>query len=213
MPLQVFRATVERNLDWHSQLAAILESAGHLSQGHYREPLQCRLQDSRLPLDGFYDLLITSPPYGDNQSTVPYGQSSYLPLQWIDLADIDKDVDTGFLSSTNEIDRRSLGGTKLLGDEMVLNEELLGRSLSLRRIAKGLANEPPDRRKRVLYFVRDLDLSLHQMVAALRVNAYLFMTVGNHRVGGLQVPLDEILSELLFGLNVVPVASASRRIP
>ena len=29
------------------------------------------------------DLVITSPPYGDNQTTVTYGQYSTLPMYWI----------------------------------------------------------------------------------------------------------------------------------
>src|SRR5208283_3432339 len=54
------------------------------------------------------DLLVTSPPYGDNRTTVPYGQHSYLPLQWIDLSDIVAGLDNSCLSTTHEIDRRSL---------------------------------------------------------------------------------------------------------
>lgn len=36
-----------------------------------------------------FDLLVSSPPYGDNHTTVTYGQTSYLPLQWIDPKDLD----------------------------------------------------------------------------------------------------------------------------
>ena len=36
-----------------------------------------------------FGLLVSSPPYGDNHTTVTYGQTSYLPLQWIDPKDID----------------------------------------------------------------------------------------------------------------------------
>ena len=64
------------------------------------------------PVQGGHDLLVTSPPYGDNPSTVPYGQYSYLPLQWIDLDDIHEDIDSSYLRSTHEIDTRSLGGSK-----------------------------------------------------------------------------------------------------
>ena len=42
--------------------------------------------------DSLYDLLVTSPPYGDNRTTVPYGQHAFLPLQWVELSDIGKDI-------------------------------------------------------------------------------------------------------------------------
>ncbi len=58
-----------------------------------------------------YDLLISSPPYGDNATTVTYGQFSYLPLQWIDLDDINESVDKELLNLQNKIDSSSLGGS------------------------------------------------------------------------------------------------------
>jgi len=42
--------------------------------------------------DAKCDLVVTSPPYGDNQTTVPYGQAAWLPLQWIDIEDIDSSI-------------------------------------------------------------------------------------------------------------------------
>ncbi|MTV66983.1 modification methylase, partial [Streptococcus pneumoniae] len=38
--------------------------------------------------DGTIDLICTSPPYGDNSTTVTYGQYSMLPLFWIDRTDL-----------------------------------------------------------------------------------------------------------------------------
>lgn len=35
-----------------------------------------------------FDLMITSPPYGDSRTTVAYGQFSRLSLQWLDLENI-----------------------------------------------------------------------------------------------------------------------------
>ncbi|WP_445945868.1 hypothetical protein [Shewanella sp.] len=51
-----------------------------------------------------FDLLISSPPYGDNSTTVTYGQFSYLPLQWIDLSDINEKIDPSILSSEESPD-------------------------------------------------------------------------------------------------------------
>lgn len=58
---------------------------------------------------GKFELLVTSPPYGDNGTTVPYGQYSFLPLQWIDRKDISVKLKSDYLRTAQEIDRRSLG--------------------------------------------------------------------------------------------------------
>src|SRR5699024_9915580 len=41
--------------------------------------------------EGTFDLVVTSPPYGDSKTTVAYGQFSRLSLQWLDL-EIDEDT-------------------------------------------------------------------------------------------------------------------------
>ena len=41
--------------------------------------------------DNSFDLLITSPPYGDSRTTVAYGQFSRLSLQWLDFHEIGED--------------------------------------------------------------------------------------------------------------------------
>ena len=77
------------------------------TNGYYRGDITVRLGDSAKlkPAQDIHDLLVTSPPYGDNTSTVPYGQYSYLPLQWIDLHDIDEDANSR-LPSHDPRDRR-----------------------------------------------------------------------------------------------------------
>lgn len=59
--------------------------------------------------DSSIDLICTSPPYGDNHTTVTYGQYSILPLLWIDLDDLDY-FDKTLLEKFTAIDRMSIGG-------------------------------------------------------------------------------------------------------
>ena len=95
--------------------------------------------DARSPAarnGSLYDVVVTSPPYGNNATTVPYGQYSYLPLQWIDLADIGDDVNAEFLRTTHEIDRRSLGGSRRVPPESL--EGVLKASPALGRLLKRL---------------------------------------------------------------------------
>ncbi len=85
----VFTKAITRNVQHMKDEAACLNEAGHLNRGHYRMEIDVALGDSRQSVRPRQcDIILTSPPYGDGATTVPYGQYSYLPLQWIELADI-----------------------------------------------------------------------------------------------------------------------------
>lgn len=213
-PSRVFEEVVRRNLESLRGHYDVLKQHDLLNRGSYRGSVKIRLGDSAKSCpdrqDGF-DLLVTSPPYGDNGTTVPYGQHSFLPLQWVDLEDIGQGADAGWLSTTHEIDFRSLGGSKVRALEDAA--PLLEVSDSYRRISGALKNEPRDRMVRVAAFCRDLDRSLDPILATLKPNAYMMWTVGNRRVAGQSVPVDEILSELLRARGAVFVAKIQRTIP
>lgn len=213
-PLQTFEAVIRDISDRLREEAGTLREEGHLStNGYYRGDVTVRLCDSTASNSegGEHDLLVTSPPYGDNTSTVPYGQYSYLPLQWIDLEDIDEDADSDCLGTAYEIDRRSLGGRRRNAVRQV--EELAEISPSLKKTLCSLEELPPDRRSRVAAFVRDLDASLDTATTALRAKGYMIWTIGNRRIGGEPVPTDGILEELLSARDVQRVARVERKIP
>lgn len=214
-PIETFSDRLVEMMDRLAAEAIALKAAGHLSaNGWYRGEIMLSLGDSSASLprvEDRYDLLVTSPPYGDNTSTVPYGQYSYLPLQWIDLNDIDDRADSSYLSSTYEIDTRSLGGSRKNAVRDV--EHLLPHSPSLKNTLHRLAKLPVDRAGRVAAFCRDLDASLLPMMDSLRRNAYMVWTVGNRRVGRKPVPTDAILVELLAAKGGRLVTSIERKIP
>lgn len=214
-PILVFQSIVHTNLRRFSNYTDQLRKSGRLVRNRCNVKIDIRLMDSRQILDGSYDLLVTSPPYGDNRTTVPYGQSAYLPLQWIPLEDIAKNVDTDTLKSTYEIDKRSLGGV-LLSPHASLSksyQELLDRSPVLRDTIGRLADKPRDRASRTLSFIRDLDCTVRSCISALRKNAYSIITLGNRRVGGLEIPLHEILPQLMKTYGAHHVYTFERRIP
>jgi len=216
--VETFTSTLDQNLDDFLEFRNSLDKAGCLRRGRYIGKLHVHLQDSAvkilLPPDDAeqYDLLITSPPYGDNTSTVPYGQHSYLPLQWIDFKDIDANaVDKDWLRSTYEIDRRSLGGQKPRGLEKHI-DYMEQRSQSYSGTIKLLRERPRDRRSRVTAFLYDLDRAIDPIVQSLGKNAYLIWIVGNRHVGGIEIPTDSILVELLERREVKLVTRVTRRI-
>lgn len=207
----VFKKAINRNLDLLIAFSDLLKKKDLISRGRYKGNLNINFGDSRV--DGkreFFDLIITSPPYGDNVTTVPYGQFSYLPLQWIDLRDIGRGVSTTCLNTTHEIDTRSLGGIRRLSEETF--QALSNDSPTLKEILTSLTSEKRDRKNRVAAFFRDLRESLGPISNSLKSGGIMVWTLGNRRVGGIQIPLDKILRELLKNFGVTEIAALTRQI-
>lgn len=215
--IDVFREHFEcciEDLNWYSNLLA---EADKLSNRAYIGDVSLKLADSKenifTPTGSglFYDLLVTSPPYGDNKTTVTYGQHSYLPLQWIDLHDIHELATIDFLKSTSEIDSRGLGGKlkKLNSQEL---QNLFDLSASFRATYDKLQLKSPDKVKKVASFIYDLSLSIQNIHSALKMNAYQVWTIGNRNVGGIEIPNDKIITELIQAKGSVVIKKISREI-
>lgn len=215
-PIQVFQDLSVQNTDSFSEFRKKLRALNTVRNGRYQASTGVAHADTREKInklwDGVapFDLLMTSPPYGDNLTTVTYGQHSYLPLNWIDLTDIDDVVDVSALRTTHEIDRRSLGGRALTDDTAEL--DLFRASPALKRCADGLPSKPADGRARLLRFYVDFQMSLLTIVDQMRMNGYMIWTVGNRNIASKQVPTDVILRELMEALGCHVVTTLSRKI-
>jgi len=110
--LKTFASVSKKNIKNISDYIAVLSLKGYIKEGKYLKETEVIWGDTNKEIrtTKSFNLLVTSPPYGDNQTTVTYGQFSYLPLQWIPVQDIDNDIDLNYLENTQIIDTRSLGG-------------------------------------------------------------------------------------------------------
>jgi hypothetical protein len=208
----VFQEVVERNLGELRRFRSELTQRGQLSAGAYSGSIVVRYGDSRIGVGGKYDVLVTSPPYGDNATTVPYGQASYLPLAWIDFGDIAGNLPKDLLDATLRIDRRSLGGSLPRGSWRDYAASSIERSATLRECLDALEALPRDRPQRVATFIADLDATIDPIIGSIRPGAPMIWTVGNRRVGSLEVPLTTVLEELLVSRGCRSVARIQRRI-
>ncbi len=216
-PIQAFKDHFEdcvEDLNWYSDL---LIKAKKLSKGAYIGNVSLKLLDSKEEIytltgkNSFFDLLVTSPPYGDNKTTVTYGQHSYLPLQWIDLSDIHELATKDFLKTTSEIDTRGLGGKLKKLDVEKLNL-LFTQSPTFKITYNKLNAKSPDKLKKVVSFIYDLSLSIHNIHASLKTNSYQIWTVGNRNVGGVEIPNDKIIKELIEYQGAIMIKKISREI-
>jgi hypothetical protein len=215
-PTGIFNGILQKNYEKLTIIKSLLNKSKFLINSHFRGFVDIKLADSRKMPSGRkekerFDLLVTSPPYGDNVSTVPYGQYSYLPLQWIDGSDIDDKADQSFLFTTHEIDKRSLGGIKRSVLQRINELEKMSESFS--HIIKSLKNEPMDRTVRVAAFCRDLNECIEPILSVLNPGAFMIWTIGNRRVGKKIIRMDDILSEFLMARGARKIVKLERIIP
>lgn len=163
------------------------------------------LRDKRRFKDGCIDLICTSPPYGDNDTTITYGQFSVLQLRWIDILDIDKSIDRSIIDTQCAIDRISMGGTLYTLDQ-IETSGLFEKTLSAQSFHEFLImKERVDKARKVSSFLVDYDQYFEQSARVLRSGGYQVITLGNRTVHDKVLPFDKITLELAnyYGLESV----------
>ena len=151
--------------------------------------------------DETFDLMVTSPPYGDSRTTVAYGQFSRLSLQWLDLSEADN------APPVNKLDQALLGGVAVPQLDHALPSPTLTASLAF------IAQQDTGRAREVLAFYRDLDHALKEIARVMRPGSYQCWVVGNRTVKQVQLATDQIITELSAPYGVIPVVHYTRTIP
>lgn len=152
--------------------------------------------------DESVDLICTSPPYGDNSTTVTYGQYSVLPLFWIDQYDL-CNFDEKLIKNYSSIDSNSLGGVKKLRSHQFHSNIL----------EKYLASIDSGKRKKVENFILDYIEVMSELRRVLKKNKYIVLTLGNRRVDNKIVPLSDITQEYFEKNGFTLEKSIIRNIP
>jgi len=196
--------------DQHEQWTA----QGLLQRGRYIGRIDIHLGDSRYLLgeQGIaksFDVVMTSPPYGDNATTIPYGQYSYLPMQWISKEDVCSGMSSILLENTHGIDSASLGGSRR--EAISRGVELMRKYDSAKQFGEGMPRESSEF-KRFSAFFSDLEDCLEKICDATNVAGYQTWTIGNRHLGGRRVPMEKILVEMLAERQVQTVARIRRSI-
>lgn len=211
--IEIFRTSLEDNYSNLKETRRYLLEQKLLEKDLYKNQINLILGDARekLNITNKYDLVLTSPPYGDNHTTVTYGQYSYLPLQWIDLQDIDKKVTNKYIETISAIDRMSLGGTNYREDKF--EKKLLEISPTYKEYVEIFKNKPKRFMDKITAFFNDLNECLDPILDKLNDNGYLIWTLGNRTVGGVAINLDKILIELFQNKNIDLIDIIYRPIP
>ena len=209
-----FFSLIDRGIIDLNEFRNKLESKGVLVGNSYSAPIEIKWGNSMngISSSSRFDVLVSSPPYGENQTTVTYGQHSYLPLQWIPRSELPADVDYDFLRTTQEIDSKSLGGRSNKRRAKELISSISSRIPSLGSFLDKIHPEELEKYYKTVSFVADFEQSLQAIIPAMKGNAIYVWTIGNRCVNKQEVPNDQILIDLMANHGIPLIFDAERTI-
>ena len=139
---------------------------------------------------GSYDLVITSPPYGDSRTTVQYGAASALLLAVVGhLNGLEHLISTG-----SAIDARCLGGPASGHDASYVNLRPYWAGAKDTRYARSVGR-----------FLADYVGACRTIAANVRPGGKAVMIVGRRSTGGFRLRLDDFTRDCLedFGFKLL----------
>ena len=187
---QEFIKILERNIDKMSDFTDAYDYLSVTPQVTIFREDACKLPS--VPTDT-YDLIVTSPPYGDSRTTVAYGEYSRLSMQWLDIFELtEKEI--------MSVDRTLMGGQKYRN-----GFEYTVKSSVLRDILDRIKDVDLERAGDVFSFYNDLEQSIAAIAEKTKKDGYQFWVVANRTVKGEVIPTDKIIEEISqhYGLQYV----------
>ena len=215
--LELFESTLLFNIEKYNEFYELLKERGFIGKRGktYTGKVQIICEDSISYLKRAkkkYDLVITSPPYGDNHTTVTYGQYSILPLRWIDYRDIEADINGDLLATQCEIDNESLGGqssnTSLTDDR----KKIVEKSAVLKNHKEEIDKIDPNLTNKLVAFYSDYDLFLAALSKRMKPEGISVWTLGNRKIAKKEILMDRIMIDLANQYNMDLVTDFTRNI-
>lgn len=166
--------------------------------GVYPRNVSCEIlqDDSRsMPLeDESVDLVVTSPPYGEESHTMSYSRFSKLSLRWLDFTSRD----------LNKYVAKSLGGIKTVFRDT---------SPTLDSLYNELAKKNKKRAKEVFSFFWDYKKCIDEIYRVLRPDCFACIVIGDRSALGVKVSNGELTEELAKLSGFYHEATYHREIP
>ena len=126
------------------------------------------------PKDNCFDVVLTSPPYGDSRTTVAYGQFSTLSNEWLGI------------DYARKIDGMLMGGVK--PKQNIQNGIIADYISEINKVDNKRALD-------VSAFYNDLDFSIKKVAKSVRKGGKSIYVVGNRTVKNVQLPTDQFIAE------------------
>lgn len=147
-----------------------------------------------------FDIICTSPPYGENATTVTYGQFSTLQLLWIDSNDFKYNNDC--YENFSKIDSISLGGSHSNNNAFYFSP----------KVSTYIAQLSEHKRNKIVRFYSDYENAFRLMVRLLKPNGSMILTLGNRMVDRIEFPFVEINKEIAKHYGLLLTNAINRNI-
>jgi DNA modification methylase len=142
------------------------------------EALIVRSDARRLPIaDGSADIIITSPPYGEERNTIPYIRWSKLFLLWLGI------VDTEITS----LEKQSLGGNS--------NHQISKAEIPSKIFWRSVSEVAEERLKEALPFMKDYLTSLNEMKRILKPTGRCCIVIGHRSISRHLIDMGKVTEE------------------
>ncbi|MYD44238.1 MAG: DNA modification methylase, partial [Gammaproteobacteria bacterium] len=155
--------------------------------------IQLRNSENEFNTSNHFDIVVTSPPYGDHGTTVAYGQYSSFGNEWTELLN-------PFNTISYTVDSEGLGKNQPLTIDV---EHFPHLRSTLREIEK----LRPDRARDITLFFNGYLKVISNVSQSLADAGYVCFVVGNRQVASTEIPLDQITAEIFeyLGLDIVNI--------
>lgn len=136
-----------------------------------------------------YDLVITSPPYGDSRTTVAYGQYTSFGSDWVDDLNV-------YGGNNYRVDNECLGKAGQIDNDLKDHKPLINTVKKIEKVNAKRANE-------VFLFFNGYYKAVKSITDSLEKKGKVCFVVGNRTVKGCQIPMDQITASFFesMGLN------------
>lgn len=141
------------------------------------------------------DLIVTSPPYGEERNTMDYTRFSKLSLYWLGFGQ----------EHVQEMRGKALGVHPRRWQKEDIPSKTLAAKLS------EVASKNQMRAEEVYSFFHDYLICLRQMFDALKEDSYCCIVIGDRTASRIPIPNGKITSELCESVGYIPVEMLERK--
>lgn len=192
--------------DFAKKITNTFKIIGYPSQGSFHLDCGDSIELMKGYEPGSFDIICTSPPYGDNATTVTYGQFSTLQLLWIDNRDFQ--YDSKCVEHYSKIDSLSLGGAYSTNNAFYYSPIIISY----------ISRLSTHKQTKIKRFYADYENSFRLMSRLLKPGGSMVLTLGNRMVDRLEFPFIDVNKEIAqyYGLELIHVINrniVNKRMP
>ncbi len=140
-----------------------------------------------------FDIILTSPPYGDSRTTVAYGQFSTFINEWL-----------GF-KEARKLDKQLLGG------KVDKNKKMYDAGIIADYIVE-ISKQDVKRAYEVSAFYYDLAHDIAKFSRVMNKDGKVFFVVSNRTVKGVELPTDKFIAETFEYYGLKHIETIKRRL-